>query len=137
MKIYSSTDENRVDIDYKVSSNFIDTTTDNINVDFSLSGKGLSETIKRKPMDIMIILDSSGSMLKEDWKKAVDGAKLIIDNKQPEDRVAMFDVTLNRYIGDFTNNEKEINWGLERAYGKEPNGGTFTYYAINYFSGFF
>lgn len=137
VKIYSSTDENRIDIDYKVSSNFIDTTTDNINVDFSLSGKGLSETIKRKPMDIMIMLDSSGSMSKEDWKKAVDGAKLIIDNKQPEDRVAMFDVTLNRYIGDFTNNEKEINWGLERAYGKEPNGGTFTYYAINYFSGFF
>ena len=137
VKIYSSTDENRIDIDYKVSSNFIDTTTDNINVDFSLSGKGLSETIKRKPMDIMIMLDSSGSMSKEDWKKAVDGAKLIIDNKQPEDRVAMFDVTLKRYIGDFTNNEKEINWGLERAYGKEPNGGTFTYYAINYFSGFF
>lgn len=45
VKIYSSTDENRVDIDYKVSSNFIDTTTDNINVDFSLSGKVSGEKV--------------------------------------------------------------------------------------------
>ncbi|WP_347996202.1 VWA domain-containing protein [uncultured Eubacterium sp.] len=113
IKVYESEDENRIDIDYDTNANYIYNYTDEVNVNLKLAGKGLSENIKRRPMDIVIILDNSGSMSSEDWIKASEGAKIIVENMQPEDRMEIRYINRDRAVQNFTNDKELLNKVLD------------------------
>jgi hypothetical protein len=131
IKVYESEDENRIDIDYDVSSDYIYSDTDEVNVSFKLSGKGLSETIKRRPIDIVIILDNSTSMHKEDWNMAIDGAKIIVENMQPQDRVELRYITSDNPQLQFSNEKEKLLTELEKRKNKWLYGATPIYRALN------
>jgi hypothetical protein len=131
IKVYESEDENRIDIDYDVSSDYIYPNSDEVNVSFKLSGKGLSETVKRRPMDIVIILDNSTSMHKEDWNMAIDGAKIIVENMQPQDRVELRYITSDNPELQFSSDKEKILNELEKRKNKWLYGATPVYRALN------
>jgi hypothetical protein len=114
VKVYESEDENRIDIDYEVSSDYIYSDTDEVNVSFKLSGKGLSETVKRRPMDVVIILDNSGSMGRQDWLKAIEGAKIIIDYMQPQDRAEIRYINKDAVQIPFSNDKEYLKAELDK-----------------------
>lgn len=108
IKMFETEDENRIDFDYKTSEDFIEEDTKSVDVDFNLSGKGLSENIKRRPMDIIIILDDSGSMNGDDWNEALDGAINIVSKMQPQDRVEFRFITKSSVMHEFSSDKEEI-----------------------------
>ena len=94
-----------------------------------MQGIGLSENIKRRPMDIVIILDNSGSMRTEDWKNAEEGAKIIVNYMQPEDRALIRYINKGNAITAFSNDKEYLNEVLNR--GVWLWGGTPIYGSIN------
>lgn len=131
IKAYVSEDENRIDVDYSVSSNYVYPETKDLDVDFVLSGKGLSENEKRKPIDIAVVLDDSGSMSREDWIKSINGAETIVKYMQPEDRMEVRFFKSNKPEIKFTNDKEQLIQILEKRKGDRPYSYTFTYAAIN------
>ena len=97
-----------------------------------MQGIGLSENIKRRPMDIVIILDNSASMGDKDWKNAVEGARIITNYIQPEDRVLIRYINLNNPACKFISDKKSLNQVLDNV-NKNINywGGTPIYSSIN------
>lgn len=131
IKVYTSEDENRIDVDYNVSSNYIYSTTDKLDVDFKLSGKGLSENVKRRPMDIAIILDNSGSMNRQDWLKAIEGAKIIIDYMQPQDRAEIRYINYDKVQVAFSGDKEYLKNQLDKRKNQFLWSGTPVYKSLN------
>ncbi|MCR5837696.1 MAG: VWA domain-containing protein [Lachnospiraceae bacterium] len=131
IKVYESEDENRIDIDYDVSSDYIYPDTDEANVSFKLSGKGLSETVKRRPMDVVIILDNSGSMGRQDWLKAIEGAKIIIDYMQPQDRAEIRYINKDAVQIPFSNDKEYLKTELDKRSNQSLWSGTPVYKSLN------
>ncbi|MCR5629479.1 prenyltransferase/squalene oxidase repeat-containing protein [Eubacterium sp.] len=132
VKMFETEDENRIDIDYKTSEDFIEEDTKSVDVDFNLSGKGLSENIKRRPMDIIIILDDSGSMDGKDWNEAIDGAINIVSKMQPQDRVEFRFITKVRKEHNFSNDKEEVIKWIESKRNFFLWGGTPIYRNLNW-----
>lgn len=132
VKLFETEDENRIDIDYKTSEDFIEEDTKSVDVDFNLSGKGLSETIKRRPMDIIIILDDSGSMSGKDWNESINGAINIISKMQPQDRAAFRFITKSKMEHQFSSDKEELLKWIESKRNFFMWGGTPIYRNINY-----
>ena len=63
--------------------------TDSVTAQFRLIGEGTPEGPQRIPIDLVLILDSSGSMSGTPWTKTKEAAKIIADMIQPEDRCAV------------------------------------------------
>ena len=131
IKAYVSEDENRIDVDYSISSNYVYPETKDLDVDFALSGKGLSENEKRKPIDIAVVLDDSGSMSQEDWMKSINAAETIVKYMQPEDRMEVRFFKSYKPVIKFTNDKEQLIRFLEKKKGNKPYAYTFTYAAIN------
>lgn len=132
IKVFDEENENRIDIKYEADKDEITDDDKYVNVKFDMQGIGLSENIKRRPMDIVIILDNSGSMRTEDWKNAEEGAKIIVNYMQPEDRVLIRYINLNNPACKFISDKKSLNQVLDNV-NKNINywGGTPIYSSIN------
>lgn len=129
IKVFDEENENRIDIKYEVDKDEITDDDKYVNVKFDMQGIGLSENIKRRPMDIVIILDNSGSMRTEDWKNAEEGAKIIVNYMQPEDRALIRYVNRGNAETGFSNDKEYLNEVLSR--GVWLWGGTPIYSSIN------
>lgn len=132
IKVFDEENENRIDIKYEADKDEINDDDTHVNVKFNMQGIGLSETIKRRPMDIVIILDNSASMGDKDWKNAVEGARIITNYIQPEDRVLIRYINLNNPACKFISDKKSLNQVLDNV-NKNINywGGTPIYSSIN------
>ena len=129
IKVFDEENENRIDIKYEADKDEITDNDKYVNVKFDMQGIGLSENIKRRPMDIVIILDNSGSMRTEDWKNAEEGAKIIVNYMQPEDRALIRYINKGNAITAFSNDKEYLNEVLNR--GVWLWGGTPIYGSIN------
>ena len=129
IKVFDEENENRIDIKYEADKDEITDDDKYVNVKFDMQGIGLSENIKRRPMDIVIILDNSGSMRTEDWKNAEEGAKIIVNYMQPEDRALIRYVNRGNAETGFSNDKEYLNEVLSR--GVWLWGGTPIYSTIN------
>lgn len=129
IKVFDEENENRIDIKYEADKDEITDDDKYVNVKFDMQGIGLSENIKRRPMDIVIILDNSGSMRTEDWKNAEEGAKIIVNYMQPEDRALIRYINKGNAITAFSNDKEYLNEVLNR--GVWLWGGTPIYSSIN------
>ena len=129
IKVFDEENENRIDIKYEADKDEITDDDKYVNVKFDMQGIGLSENIKRRPMDIVIILDNSGSMRTEDWKNAEEGAKIIVNYMQPEDRALIRYINNGNAITAFSNDKEYLNEVLNR--GVWLWGGTPIYGSIN------
>lgn len=129
IKVFDEENENRIDIKYEADKDEITDDDKYVNVKFDMQGIGLSENIKRRPMDIVIILDNSGSMRTEDWKNAEEGAKIIVNYMQPEDRALIRYINKGNAITAFSNDKEYLNEVLNR--GVWLWGGTPIYGSIN------
>ena len=129
IKVFDEENENRIDIKYEADKDEITDDDKYVNVKFDMQGIGLSENIKRRPMDIVIILDNSGSMRTEDWKNAEEGAKIIVNYMQPEDRALIRYVNRGNAETGFSNDKEYLNEVLSR--GVWLWGGTPIYSSIN------
>ena len=109
IKVFDEENENRIDIKYEADKDEITDDDKYVNVKFDMQGIGLSENIKRRPMDIVIILDNSGSMRTEDWKNAEEGAKIIVNYMQPEDRALIRYVNRGNAETGFSNDKEYLN----------------------------
>lgn len=108
IKVFDEENENRIDIKYEADKDEITDDDKYVNVKFDMQGIGLSENIKRRPMDIVIILDNSRSMRTEDWKNAEEGAKIIVNYMQPEDRALIRYINKGKAITAFSNDKMNI-----------------------------
>lgn len=129
IKVFDEENENRIDIKYEADKDEITDDDKYVNVKFDMQGIGLSENIKRRPMDIVIILDNSGSMRTEDWKNAEEGAKIIVNYMQPEHRALIRYVNRGNAETGFSNDKEYLNEVLSR--GVWLWGGTPIYSSIN------
>lgn len=129
IKVFDEENENRIDIKYEADKDEINDDDTHVNVKFNMQGIGLSETIKRRPMDIVIILDNSGSMRTEDWNISEEGAKIIVNYMQPEDRALIRYVNRGNAETGFSNDKEYLNEVLSR--GVWLWGGTPIYSSIN------
>ena len=129
IKVFDEENENRIDIKYEADKDEITDDDKYVNVKFDMQGIGLSENIKRRPMDIVIILDNSRSMRTEDWKNAEEGAKIIVNYMQPEDRALIRYINKGNAITAFSNDKEYLNEVLNR--GVWLWGGTPIYGSIN------
>ena len=129
IKVFDEENENRIDIKYEADKDEITDDDKYVNVKFDMQGIGLSENIKRRPMDIVIILDNSRSMRTEDWKNAEEGAKIIVNYMQPEDRALIRYINKGNVITAFSNDKEYLNEVLNR--GVWLWGGTPIYGSIN------
>ena len=129
IKVFDEENENRIDIKYEADKDEITDDDKYVNVKFDMQGIGLSENIKRRPMDIVIILDNSGSMRTEDWKNAEEGAKILVNYMQPEDRALIRYVNRGNAETGFSNDKEYLNEVLSR--GVWLWGGTPIYSSIN------
>ena len=129
IKVFDEENENRIDIKYEADKDEINDDHTHVNVKFNMQGIGLSETIKRRPMDIVIILDNSGSMRTEDWNISEEGAKIIVNYMQPEDRALIRYVNRGNAETGFSNDKEYLNEVLSR--GVWLWGGTPIYSSIN------
>lgn len=129
IKVFDEENENRIDIKYEADKDEINDDDTHVNVKFNMQGIGLSETIKRRPMDIVIILDNSGSMRTEDWNISEEGTKIIVNYMQPEDRALIRYVNRGNAETGFSNDKEYLNEVLSR--GVWLWGGTPIYSSIN------
>lgn len=129
IKVFDEENENRIDIKYEADKDEITDDDKYVNVKFDMQGIGLSENIKRRPMDIVIILDNSGSMRTEDWNISEEGAKIIVNYMQPEDRALIRYVNRGNAETGFSNDKEYLNEVLSR--GVWLWGGTPIYSSIN------
>lgn len=129
IKVFDEENENRIDIKYEADKDEINDDDTHVNVKFNMQGIGLSETIKRRPMDIVIILDNYGSMRTEDWNISEEGAKIIVNYMQPEDRALIRYVNRGNAETGFSNDKEYLNEVLSR--GVWLWGGTPIYSSIN------
>ena len=129
IKVFDEENENRIDIKYEADKDEINDDDTHVNVKFNMQGIGLSETIKRRPMDIVIVLDNSGSMRTEDWNISEEGAKIIVNYMQPEDRALIRYVNRGNADPGFSNDQEYLNEVLSG--GVWLWGGTPIYSSIN------
>jgi Mg-chelatase subunit ChlD len=79
----------RIDATQSINKSVLYPGTDSVTAQFKLIGEGTPEGPQRTPIDLVLILDNSGSMSGTPWTKTKDAAKTIADMIQPEDRCAV------------------------------------------------
>lgn len=79
----------RIDATQSLSKDFLYPGNDNVTATFTLSGQGTPEMPQRKPIDLVLILDNSGSMYGNPSLKSREAAKNIVNLIQPQDRAGV------------------------------------------------
>lgn len=79
----------RIEATQSIDRSFLYPGDDLVGIQLKLMGEGIPEAPQRMPIDIVLILDSSGSMSGTPWIKTKEAAQLIADMIQPEDRCAV------------------------------------------------
>lgn len=108
MMTYESGEENRIEIEYSLNKDYIVPEEDEAVVNFDMKGVGLSEEIKRKPMDIVMVLDDSGSMSKADWDQSRAAAEKLVEFMQSEDRAAVIYLNRSKPLCELTSEKETI-----------------------------
>lgn len=79
----------RIDISQNLDKLVLYPGDDSVSASFKLLGEGTPEGPQRVPIDLVLILDSSGSMSGTPWTKTKEAAKNVADMIQDEDRCAV------------------------------------------------
>lgn len=83
--VYSESDSRKINLDYTIDREYVLPEDDRVNVKFQMEGIG-EEKVQRKPVDIFMCIDNSGSMSDEDLAQAKKSAEKIVEYMQPDDR---------------------------------------------------
>jgi len=88
VRIHKGSDEGKIDADYTLSKDSVKCGEDEVTVDFNMTGIGMVMEDERKPVDLYITIDNSGSM--EDYfENAKHAAIKIVSSLNEEDRCAV------------------------------------------------
>lgn len=79
----------RIDIEQSLDKAVLYPGTDSVTLTYKLFGEGTPEVPQRNPIDLVLILDSSGSMSGTPWVKTKEAAKIISDVILPQDSCAI------------------------------------------------
>jgi len=73
----------RIDATQSLDKSVLYPGSDSVTAQFILKGEGVPEGPQRNPIDLVLLLDNSGSMSGTPWTKTKDAAKVIADMIQP------------------------------------------------------
>ncbi len=79
----------RIDVTQALDKSVLYPGEDSVTAQFKLKGEGMPEGPQRMPIDLVLILDSSGSMSGTPWSKTKDAANILADMIQTGDRCAV------------------------------------------------
>lgn len=79
----------RIDVAQSLDKSVLYPGSDSVTAQFKLKGEGTPEGPQRTPIDLVLILDTSGSMSGTPWTKTKEAAQIIADMIQTEDRCAV------------------------------------------------
>jgi Mg-chelatase subunit ChlD len=113
----------RIDIEQSLDKAVLYPGTDSVTLTYNLFGEGTPEVPQRNPIDLVLILDSSGSMSGTPWRKTKEAAKIISDVILPQDRCAIVDFGSDSWTRQELTSNKEL---LKQVIDSMPfsNGGT-------------
>lgn len=131
IKVFKDGEQNRIEIAYETDKQELQTADNELNLNFKMQGIGMSDNIMREPMDIVIILDSSFSMKWKDWWKALEGARIIVDYMQPDDRVLFRYINKDEAITEFSGDKEYLYNVLDELYSRRSFPGTYIYKSVN------
>lgn len=110
----------RIDAQQNINKEVLYPGKDSITLTYKLFGEGVPEVPKRDPIDLVLILDRSGSMNGTPWSKAKEAAKIIADLILPQDRCAIIDFNTSATLRQELTSDKEL---LKQVIGGLGSGG--------------
>lgn len=120
-----------LETEYKLSTNSVTKYSDTISIDYKIKGLGgkfeeLPEAIRnkmpRKPLDVVLVIDKSGSMEADDYSPnrliaAQTAAKSFVSLIGDNDRVAVVSFTgYTKIESDFSNNKESLYSSIDNIY---------------------
>ncbi len=98
----------RIDASQKLSKDFLYPGNDSVTATFALTGQGTPEMPQRKPIDLSLILDNSGSMAGNPSQKSREAARNIVEFIQPQDRAGVVAFTSSAWIVQGLSNDTAL-----------------------------
>lgn len=98
----------RIDIEQNLDKAVLYPGTDSVILTYKLFGEGTPEVPQRNPIDLVLILDSSGSMSGTPWTKTKEAAKIISDVILPQDSCAIVAFASSAWTRQELTSNKEL-----------------------------
>jgi len=98
----------RIDAEQSLNKEVLYPGKDSVTLTYKLFGEGVPEVPDRDPIDLVLILDRSGSMGGTPWSKTKEAAKIIVDLILPQDRCAVIDFNSTAYLRQDFTSDKEL-----------------------------
>jgi len=98
----------RIDAEQSLDKEVLYPGKDSVTLSYKLFGVGTPEVPERNPIDLVLILDRSGSMSGTPWTKAKEAAKIIVDLILPQDRCAVIDFSYSATLRQGLTSDKEL-----------------------------
>ncbi|WP_019680070.1 VWA domain-containing protein [Ruminococcus flavefaciens] len=119
--------EKGVKVTYSSDKSFVSGIGDNVNLKYDLSGYGEASD-DHEPVDLVIVVDNSGSMEGDRIEKTTASCKQIISRMRSNDRCAVVSFSdCVDVLQDLTSDKELLNSSLNRFY---TDGGTFLYLGL-------
>ncbi|TYQ16568.1 UNVERIFIED_CONTAM: Mg-chelatase subunit ChlD [Acetivibrio alkalicellulosi] len=98
----------RVDAVQSVDKEVLYPGTDSVTLTYNLFGEGTPEMPEREPIDLVLLLDSSGSMSGTPWTQTKEASKIIANMILPQDRCAVIDFGSRATLRQGLTSNKEL-----------------------------
>lgn len=98
----------RIDVEQNLDKEVLYPGKDSVMLTYKLFGVGTPEVPERNPIDLVLILDRSGSMDGTPFSKAKEAAKTIVDLILPQDRCAVIDFENYATLRQGLTSDKEL-----------------------------
>ncbi|MFO7818984.1 MAG: VWA domain-containing protein, partial [Halanaerobacter sp.] len=118
---FTNKEDIEVGLEQNTNKDYISLGKDTVNGNISLEGLGNPLVSPRKPIDLALVIDKSGSMGGSKIRNAKKAAKKVIDLMKEEDRAAVIPFTSHAWVRQNLTNDKEE---LKEAISFGAGGGT-------------
>lgn len=98
----------RIDAQQSLNKEVLYPGKDSVTLSYKLFGEGTPEAPERNPIDLVLILDRSGSMNGTPWSRAKEASKIIADLILPQDRCAVIDFNSSANLRQDLTSDKEL-----------------------------
>lgn len=120
-KVYKGTELKGVNVTSTINKDMLYAPKDSASITYNINGYG-TEDEESGAVDLILVLDTSGSMSGDRIVKTKDAAKKVVSCMKENDRCSIIPFTYSAFVlNDFTNDVNELNTSIDRLY---ASGGT-------------
>ena len=114
-KIFGDADSgNGVKLSYSADKNFVSQNGETVSITYGLSGFGEIQN-EENAIDLVILIDESGSMIGERMNNAKDASKKVVAQMKPGDRCAIMGFsTIIHTTQTFTSDKEKLNTAIDK-----------------------